>query len=192
MKSQVLPTVWCNISGEAAGEIWNWSLLEVKGFNSFYMAKMLVVLLVWVLEWEMKDFVIQFCFLFFWNCPSPSCFVFHSACEQWRRRRAPGFCRSSSPTTRPLAAKERWRSLKGLKWKKWTASVRKLGATNLGKPLARKRCLRCFSTFLCGTMKQAMVVWVAFWCACVCTWNHVKFFSTFQFSLGTFVSRHTY
>ena len=27
MKSQVLHTVWCNISGEAAGEIWNWSLL---------------------------------------------------------------------------------------------------------------------------------------------------------------------
>ena len=26
MKSQVLHTVWCHISGEAAGEIWNWSL----------------------------------------------------------------------------------------------------------------------------------------------------------------------
>ena len=31
-KSQVLLTVWCNISGEAAGEIWHWSLLGVKGF----------------------------------------------------------------------------------------------------------------------------------------------------------------
>ena len=31
MKSQVLYTVWCNISGEAAGEIWHWSLLGVKG-----------------------------------------------------------------------------------------------------------------------------------------------------------------
>ena len=30
MKRQVLHTVWCNISGEAAGGIWNWSLLEVK------------------------------------------------------------------------------------------------------------------------------------------------------------------
>ena len=30
MKSQVLHTVWCNISGEAAGEICNWSLLGVK------------------------------------------------------------------------------------------------------------------------------------------------------------------
>ena len=31
MKSQVLHTVWCDISGEAAGEICNWSLLGVKG-----------------------------------------------------------------------------------------------------------------------------------------------------------------
>ena len=30
MKSQVLYTVWCYISGEAAGEIWNWSFLGVK------------------------------------------------------------------------------------------------------------------------------------------------------------------
>ena len=35
MKSQVLHTVWCNIFGEAAGEIWNWSLFErVKSYNS--------------------------------------------------------------------------------------------------------------------------------------------------------------
>ena len=27
MESQVLHTAWCNISGEAAGEIWLWSLL---------------------------------------------------------------------------------------------------------------------------------------------------------------------
>ena len=33
MKSQVLLTVWCNISGEAAGEIWHWSLSGVKGLN---------------------------------------------------------------------------------------------------------------------------------------------------------------
>ena len=31
--SNVLHTAWCYISGEAAGEIWNWSLLEVKGFD---------------------------------------------------------------------------------------------------------------------------------------------------------------
>ena len=30
MKSQVLQTVWCDISGEAAGEISSWSLLGVK------------------------------------------------------------------------------------------------------------------------------------------------------------------
>ena len=39
MKSHVLHTVWCNISGEAAGEIWNWSLLGVReltpSFHSF-------------------------------------------------------------------------------------------------------------------------------------------------------------
>ena len=33
MKSHVLHTVWCNISGEAAGEIWYWSLLGVKGLS---------------------------------------------------------------------------------------------------------------------------------------------------------------
>ena len=31
MKSQVLLTVWCNISGEAAGEIWHWSLSGAEG-----------------------------------------------------------------------------------------------------------------------------------------------------------------
>ena len=34
MKSQVLHTVWCYISGEAAGEIWKWSLLGVKGLKT--------------------------------------------------------------------------------------------------------------------------------------------------------------
>ena len=34
MKSQVLHTVWCYIiSGEAAGEIWHWSLSGVKGLT---------------------------------------------------------------------------------------------------------------------------------------------------------------
>ena len=33
MKSQVLLTVWCNVSGEAAGEIWHWSLSGVKGLT---------------------------------------------------------------------------------------------------------------------------------------------------------------
>ena len=30
MKSQVLHTVWCNISAEAAGKIWKWPLLGVR------------------------------------------------------------------------------------------------------------------------------------------------------------------
>ena len=33
MKSQLRHTVWCNISGEAAGEIWTLSLLRVKGLR---------------------------------------------------------------------------------------------------------------------------------------------------------------
>ena len=33
MKSQVLLTVRCNISGGAGGEIWHWSLSGVKGLN---------------------------------------------------------------------------------------------------------------------------------------------------------------
>ena len=43
MKSHVLHTVWCYISGEAAGEFGNWSLLRVKGlivtvmFNTKHM-----------------------------------------------------------------------------------------------------------------------------------------------------------
>ena len=34
MKSKVLHTVWCNISGEAAGEIWHWSLLTTQRFTA--------------------------------------------------------------------------------------------------------------------------------------------------------------
>ena len=34
MKSELLQTVWRYISGEAAGEIWNWSLLRVKGLKN--------------------------------------------------------------------------------------------------------------------------------------------------------------
>ena len=30
MKSQVLQTLWCNISDDTAGEIWNWSLLVIS------------------------------------------------------------------------------------------------------------------------------------------------------------------
>ena len=44
MKSQVLHTVWCNISGEAVGEIWNWTLFGAKGSN----AKTLTPLTIWL------------------------------------------------------------------------------------------------------------------------------------------------
>ena len=33
MKSHVLHTVWCNMTGEATGEIWTWSLSGVKGLK---------------------------------------------------------------------------------------------------------------------------------------------------------------
>ena len=36
MKSQVLHTVWCHISYEAAGEFWHWSLSGVKGLTPLY------------------------------------------------------------------------------------------------------------------------------------------------------------
>ena len=40
MISQVLHTVRCNISGGAAGEIWNWSLLGVKGLKCLFLSVM--------------------------------------------------------------------------------------------------------------------------------------------------------
>ena len=33
MKGEVPHTVWCNISDKVAGEMWNWSLLGVKGLS---------------------------------------------------------------------------------------------------------------------------------------------------------------
>ena len=39
MENQVLQTVWCNISGDASGEIWNWSLLGVKDLSWEYLWK---------------------------------------------------------------------------------------------------------------------------------------------------------
>ena len=36
MKSQVLHTVWCHISCEAAGEFWHWSLSGVKGLIEWW------------------------------------------------------------------------------------------------------------------------------------------------------------
>ena len=65
MKIQVLHTVWCNISGEAAGEFWNWSLLGVRGL--MYVLSSTVnwaslrrnavnsdsVLLLWIPRWKL-------------------------------------------------------------------------------------------------------------------------------------------
>ena len=38
MKSHVVHTVWCNISAGAAGEIWHWSLLGVKGLMKWQVS----------------------------------------------------------------------------------------------------------------------------------------------------------
>ena len=48
MENQVLHTVWCNISGEAAGDIWNWSLLGVEGlrYSTLLTTKRAVLLIV--------------------------------------------------------------------------------------------------------------------------------------------------
>ena len=43
MKSQAFYTVWCYISGEAEGEIWNWSLLGVKGLEGWLLSSQTVV-----------------------------------------------------------------------------------------------------------------------------------------------------
>ena len=39
MKSQVLHTVWHSISGEAAGDIWHWSLTGLKGLMGLQLGK---------------------------------------------------------------------------------------------------------------------------------------------------------
>ena len=36
-KSKVIHAVWCNITCEAAGQIWTWSLLEVRGLKQLTM-----------------------------------------------------------------------------------------------------------------------------------------------------------
>ena len=44
MKSDVLHTAWCNISGAAAGEILHWSLLGGKGLNYIGNCKLTTIL----------------------------------------------------------------------------------------------------------------------------------------------------
>ena len=55
MKTQVLHTVRCNISGEAAGEFWNWSLSGVKGLNAILWLRSRLVILSstrWCIFWS--------------------------------------------------------------------------------------------------------------------------------------------
>ena len=60
MKSQVLLTVWCNISGEAAEEIWHWLLLGVKGLKAKNIWKIWVQLLKsWVCILICTDTIVQ-------------------------------------------------------------------------------------------------------------------------------------
>ena len=61
MKSQVLLTVWCNISGEAAREIWHWSLSGVKGLIKFFIHLLMGTRLAYVV------FMSQACELCAWE-----------------------------------------------------------------------------------------------------------------------------
>ena len=62
MKSQVLLTVWCHISCEAAGEFWHWSLSGVKGLICLGIPVSICILLMvhsvnaQVIEWGMWFF----------------------------------------------------------------------------------------------------------------------------------------
>ena len=69
MKSQVLHTMWCSISGEAAGEIWNWSkcfarmklaaaIFDIsknrklgRDVRSFFKIWSLMVILIFLIMW---------------------------------------------------------------------------------------------------------------------------------------------
>ena len=70
MKSQVLHSVWCYISGEAAREIWNWSL-GVKGLTwqwrgihailheSFHSNSAILLLASRILFWFQLFYIVQ-------------------------------------------------------------------------------------------------------------------------------------
>ena len=61
-KSQIHHIVWCYISGEAAGEIWNWSLLGVKGLLGTYSLHSITLVLMYVYNYiyECIHFVCAF------------------------------------------------------------------------------------------------------------------------------------
>ena len=54
MKSQLLHTPWRNISGEAAGEIWKWSPLGVKGLKCTSVSKFTNSTHTWLWESQVK------------------------------------------------------------------------------------------------------------------------------------------
>ena len=63
MKCQVLHNVWCNSSGEALGEFWNWSLSGVKGFiPQAWIYKRYLPRRAWhpwlCLRWESRFFIL--------------------------------------------------------------------------------------------------------------------------------------
>ena len=51
MKSQVLLTVWCSISGGAGGEIWHWSLSGVKGLKYHPRVRHVMLAGIRALQW---------------------------------------------------------------------------------------------------------------------------------------------
>ena len=65
MRSQVLHTVWCNTSGEAAGEIWNWSQMrdDYYQFSHFlpytFLFKTLGECAFWTWEWKSVRFFLS-------------------------------------------------------------------------------------------------------------------------------------
>ena len=62
MKNHVFHAVWCYISDEAAGEIWNWSLSGVRGFNCSLLVTP------YVLAKRMQHFDTTSCNIVVWCC----------------------------------------------------------------------------------------------------------------------------
>ena len=116
MKSQVLHTVWRSISGEAAGEIWNWSLSGLKGLSCKVQA--LDPLSRWKRRVQQEER----------NVRSPS-ETEHLAKRlrtwqdsSWWRRRRRGGCRSNE---RNKQSKKKWQS-SAVQWKtkkEWRRSM---------------------------------------------------------------------
>ena len=63
MKSQVLHTVWCHISCEAAGEFWHWSLSGVKGltYTVMYLLSQLPLTILAFSQSTLTDVAVSSC-----------------------------------------------------------------------------------------------------------------------------------